>query len=142
MQGSKYAPIRASDYGSKDLNADFRGEQFSVTKGTNVNCDHKILDDSLIDGGEIIATNVVQGDKISCQVIDIDNIFGMGANFILGQFVTDWFLVPGSISKWNFTINYPAKVFAGLYLRIIYKSTGVDSDVWLAVNYKTHRILW
>lgn len=142
MQGSKYAPIRQSEYSSKDLNLNFIGNQFTIPKGTTYNCDYKILDDLLVDGGRIIATNVVAGDSVTCQVIDKDNILGYGAGFVLNQFVTTWYLVPGQNLQWDFTVNYPAKVYAGLWIRVIYNSVGTETDPWVAINYKLHKVLW
>ena len=37
-------------------------------------------------------------------------------------------------------VPYPAKVYAGLYLRLIYTSTGA-SNVAVAINYSLHKVL-
>lgn len=142
MQGSKYQPSKQSEFSAKDLNLDFKGTAFTIPKTTVTNCDALITDDSIIDGGRVIAAGVAQGDYVACQVVDKDNVLGYGAGAVLNQFVTQWYLAPGAAVAWDFTATYPAKLYAGLYVRVIYTSVGTVDDVWMAVNLKLHKILW
>jgi hypothetical protein len=142
MQGSKYAPNSFHEYSSKDLNANFRGNKFVATKNTTTNNDMQITDDCLIDGAVLIVLGGVIGDKITAQVIDKDNIFGYGANTVLGQYVTDWYINPQESFQLDFNSTYPAKLFTGLYLRIVYTSIGTENDVDVIINYKLHKVLW
>jgi len=141
MQGSTFAPTHFDQLSSLDVNLDFKGWQFTVPKTTVKNCDIRIADDSLIEVGRVIASNIAQGDFVSCQVVDVDNILGLGAGIMLKQFVTEWYLAPGERVAWDFSSSYPAKLFTGLYVRVIYTSVGTVDDVWLAVNLKLHKIL-
>jgi len=142
MLGSKYTPLNRNDYGAKDLNINYKGSKTNLTKNSSNTIDYLISDDHLVDGGAIIATNVVMGDKVTCKVVDVDNILGYGAGVVLNTFVTDWYLSPGSVSTWDFTVPYPAKIYGGLYIRIIYDSVGTETDPVLAINYKIHKVLW
>jgi hypothetical protein len=141
MQGSKYSPSNILEYGSKDLNTNLKGVTFTALAGQVTSHDLKIDDDHLIDGASIITQLSALGDKITCQVIDKDNIFGYGANTILGQYVTDWYMDPNSTKQLNYESQYPAKVYAGLYLRIIYTSVGLV-NVNVITNYRLHKVLW
>lgn len=143
MQNSKYDPASIAQFSKLDLNANFQGECFSPTKGANTNCDFLITDDHVIDGGRLITTNVILGDAIDAQIIDKDNVMGLGANTVLKTFITDWPLYPGS-NIWDFNVNYPAKIFHGLYIRIIYKSIAglLDPEPKMSVGYRLHKVLW
>jgi hypothetical protein len=142
MINSKYAPINIAEYGAKDLNANFQGTKFSSFPSTSTTHDFKVDDDHILDGCEISAIGqIALGDYFIGQVVDKDNILGFGAGVILNQFVPKWFLVPGVIRQLDFSSRYPAKILNGLYLRIIYVSTGL-TPVDVIVNYKLHKILW
>lgn len=138
--GTLYSPLNVLGYGAKDLNAAFVGQMFTAAKGVMTTQDLQIVDDLLVDGGVIIADGVVFGDTIDCQVVDVDNVFGYGAGVVLGQYITNWYLTTGN-SRWDFTIPYPAKLLAGLYVRINYHSIGTEIDVKVAINYKFHKVL-
>lgn len=141
MQNSKFAPLNFSEYGAKDLNASFKGINFVAAAGETTTNDLEIVDDMLIDGGVLITIGAALGDSITCQVIDKDNIFGYGYDTVLGQYITDWYMNPNSSLQVDFTNTYPAKLYAGLYLRILYTSVGT-SDVNVILNYKLHKVLW
>lgn len=141
MNNSQYAPTTGTQYSSKDLNADFQGFKFTATAGVTTTGDYKILNDSLIDGAVVLVKNSALGDKVTLQVIDIDNIIGYGANVVLGQYVTNWYINPDSTFQVDLKSAYPAKILAGLYLRVSYTSVGANNVDFL-INYKLHKILW
>jgi hypothetical protein len=141
MLGSKYAPGSEKEYSAKDLNANFKGILFTATAGTTTTSDLLVSDDSLIDGAKLIVIGATIGDKGTLQVIDKDNVLGYGANTVLGQYVTDWYMNPNDSNQLDSKSAYPAKIFGGLYLRMIYTSVG-PSDVNIILNYKLHKILW
>lgn len=141
MIGSKYAPISADQYGSKDINTSLKGHRFTAAAGAQTLDDYLLADDHLVDGAVLIAIDPALGDTLSCQVVDKDNMFGFGAGFVLGQYVTDWYMNPRESVQLNFKSSYPAKVFGGLYLRLIYTSVG-EAPVEVIVNYHLHKVLW
>lgn len=158
MLNSKFSPTNKSQYSATDLIISFTGKSFDVTKNASTMCDHKVLDDSMVDGGRIIATNVVAGDKITCQVIDKEYVYagilypadynGIAWNIaqpngvVLREFIKDWYLTPGINLQWDFQVDYPAKILGNMYVRVIYDSIGTENDVKLFVNYKLHKVLW
>lgn len=142
MQNSKYAPLSRNEYSKNDLNANFKGCKFTATKNSTTSYDMLISDDHLADGASVFVLNAAIGDKLTLQVIDIDNVLGYGANVVLGQYVTDWYINPSASSQGEFTSMYPAKILAGLYLRKIYTSVGTETDPTVVINYKLHKVLW
>lgn len=141
MLGSKYAPTAADQYGSKDLNTSLQGVRFTAAPGVETVNDHLIADDHLVDGATLIALSAALGDTITCQVVDKDNNFGYGAGFVLGQYVTNWYMNPAESIQLNFKSSYPAKIYGGLYLRLKYLSVG-NTAVEVIVNYTLHKVLW
>jgi hypothetical protein len=142
MQNSKYNPASFQEYSAKDLNVNLTGHKFVAAANTPTSCDFVVTDDYLIDGAEINVINSNIGDTITAQVIDKDNVMGYGANLVLRQFVTDWYVNPSTTQQIEYTSRYPAKIFAGLYLRIIYKSTHESTPADVIVNYNLHKVLW
>lgn len=104
----------------------FRGASFKGTCSTGVitDIDFKLTEERWINGGQAIIDNIGNDDTITFQVIDKDNIFGLGANTVLDEFITDFYMpTKGDL---DISLDYPAKIIAGLYLRLKYTSTHPD----------------
>jgi hypothetical protein len=100
-----------------------------------------MTDDCFLTGGILRTNNAVFGDYCDMQVIDKDNVLGYGANVVLNQFVTKWYMRSDAQEQFEKSLPYPSKLLSGLYLRIVYHSIGsVDVDV--AMNYELHRALY
>jgi hypothetical protein len=119
----------------------FRGYGMSgtATKNTTTNIDYKLLEQRYLNGCMLIIKNQVFGDKVKFQVVDVDNILGLGANTVLDEFGTDWYVSEDSQDQGMITIPYPAKIVAGLYIRIVYNSVGTENDVQLKCNLFLHK---
>jgi len=136
-----YRPARVNDFEYQKLNYNAKGVKANPALDTTTNLDLYFTDDHLITGFWIVGSNVTFGDKVALQVIDTDNVFGFGADTVLNQFATNIYLPVGSFSQ-DFDVAYPAKIYAGLSLRLIYTSTATTGDTpSFAVNYKIHKIL-
>ncbi len=134
MNGSTLKLNRADIFASDNVTG-------VVTAGQTVNIDLKMLDDNFITGGILYTLDSKFGDYINLQVVDVDNILGYGINTILGQYCTNWYMCSDSQEQLNETVNYPAKILSGLYLRIVYHSLGL-SDVTVIINYRLHKALY
>jgi hypothetical protein len=142
VQGSKYAPSKVSEFSSKDVNASFNGVYSVATKNSTTNIDFLLSDDCLITGAMFSTKGAVYGDKVHFQVVDKDNMFGYGAGMVLNQFITNWFINPDISRQLDMENGYPAKIYAGLYLRLVYVSIGTELDIDIIINYKLHKVLW
>lgn len=132
-----YNPPNINSFSKTALNAINPGVSSTVPAGTSINLDYTLTDDCLITGSWILTNNGNYGDTINFQIIDSSGIYGTpGA--ILNQFINNWYLPP--IVNEQINVEYPAKIYAGLTLRVIYTSTGTN-DVFLAINYKLHKVL-
>lgn len=118
----------------------FRGLGISATatKNTTTNIDYLIPQDRYMNGVSIILKNQVFGDTASFQIVDKDNVLGYGAGTVLDEFATDWNMSEDSQDQGAVLLPYPAKVIAGLYIRIVYKSVGTENDVLVRANLFLH----
>lgn len=118
---------------------DFYGDGFSgmATKNTVTTFDFKITKDNCYcSGGEIIVQNAEHGDHIKIDVVDVDNIFGYGANAVLQTYLAKWYI--DYRGKNVLEVPYAGYVYENLYLRLKYTSVGTTNDVKVAVNYSFH----
>lgn len=130
--GTAFNPQNINEFEKSKLAKDAIGISSTAIAGTSTNLDLLLTDDVLINGGFLLARNVAEGDRVSFQVL-------MGET-ILNQFITNWYLNPDSTQQQMPTANYPAKLLAGLTLRIIYNSVGTQ-NVWFAINYNKEKVL-
>lgn len=135
-----FKPLTQADFNSNVLNFAAKGISGTCTAGQTLNLDLKMDYDSILTGGFLVLNNHAYGDTAKLQIIDKDNILGLGANYVVREFVTDWAMASDTqIQPWV-RAGYPAKPFQNLYLRLIYTSTG-NSDVGVSVNYELHKVL-
>lgn len=110
---------------------------------TTSNFDYKISEDNLyLTGSEIIYQNCLWGDFITFQIIDIDNILGLGANTVLNEYVPKWYLDPDNSYK-KVVQSYGGEIPKNVYIRVKY--TAVDDsesvDAKVALNFYLHKVL-
>lgn len=123
----------------KNNDFDFYGNGISGTavKNSTTSFDFKIdKDDLYCSGGEIIVKDAECGDYIEIHVVDIDNVFGYGANAVLATYLKKWFI--DYRGKNVLEVPYAGYIYKNLYLRMKYTSIGNTNDVKLAVNYSFH----
>lgn len=119
---------------------EFKGDSVSVTvpKGTTANLNYKFTHTpgTYINGGQLLTSGAAIGDYIIANIVDIDNILGAGAGYVVNSYITKWFVDPASAMV--IQTPYAAKVPGGLYLQIAYVSVGSSTDVFTALNLFLH----
>lgn len=141
MQNSALKITQVSQFSSANVNSGSQGIAGIAAKGVSSNIDLKLTDDCFITGGVLRTQGSEFGDKASFQVVDKDNILGLGAETVLAQYFTNWYMRSDSQEQIDENIPYPAKIPANLYLRVVYHSVGC-LDVMVAVNYRLHKALY
>lgn len=121
-----------------DFNADrthFAGFRVTgtATAGQVTNIDYALSEEKLVYGGQAILKNHVFGDCIKMQVVDVDNILGLGAGTVLGEYIQCWGVADDVQTQAAIMVEFPTKIITGLYLRIVYDSSG-GSNVSVQVN--------
>lgn len=126
-----------------DLNSDkvlYRGKgiSFTATASSTTDYDFKFSEDRILTSGYAILDNQSNGDKITIQVIDIDNILGYGANTILDEYLLDWYMIYDQAYQPPPPHSYPALILSGLYIRVKYTTVG-EVNVLVKMNFTTHK---
>jgi hypothetical protein len=116
----------------------FRGTSFidTVAADSTKSIDYQITEERYINGGKLIVKNMGDDDKITFQVVDKDNVLGFGAGVVLDEFIKDFYL-PLNESL-NVQLDYPARIMAGLYLRLIYTNTNTTETATVKCNLYLH----
>jgi hypothetical protein len=120
----------------------FRGASFKETVDSNSTkvIDYQITQERWINGGQLIVNNIGDDDKGTFQVVDKDYLYAgilYPADFggiawsiaepsgvVLDEFVKDFYIPTDK--KLEIVLTYPARILAGLYLRLIYTSSHTD----------------
>ena len=136
--GTTYTPTRASDFESSKLSFNAQGVFVLATAGDITNLDYTPTDDCLVTGCWLIVNDAAYGDTASFQVVDTSGAFTGTPGTVLNQFITNWYMAPKVDTQID--MIYPAKIFGGMTLRLVYKSVGTVSP-FVATNYKLHKVL-
>ena len=105
----------------------FRGASFSgtVSGESTTDIDYEITQERWVNGGRLLVSAIGPEDKITFQVIDKNNVLGFGANVVLDEFIKDYF-VPDE-GNLEVRLDYPARIIAGLFLRLKYTNSNTSS---------------
>lgn len=119
-------PILTTSPFSDAVGFRFRGASFKDTVATNTtkDIDYLISQERWINGGRAIIDNIGADDKVTFQVVDKDNILGFGAGTILDEFISNFYIPQDG--NLEVRLAYPARIIAGLYIRLKYTSTHVS----------------
>lgn len=129
---------RAYPFSTSDFDFQGNGVLATATKTTTTDIDLVVPSPGMyVNGGEVYAKDAVIGDYIVCQVIDKDNVLGYGANTVLKQWITKWYIIPDT--KMELSTPYAGFIPAGVYMRTKYTSIGTTNDVTLLGNYFFHK---
>ena len=118
----------------------FRGKGMSGTgaAGTLTNIDYKVTEERFINGVRLILANHTIDDNVHFEIVDVDNVLGYGAGLVLDRFGDTWYVNPDMACQGDILIDYPAKIYAGLYIRVVYNSEG-ETDVKVKANLYLHK---
>jgi hypothetical protein len=137
---TKYDPTNVNSLVKEKLKRNDDAICGSATANTTTNFDLCVSsDDHLLLGGEIIVKDGGQGDYLTFKVIDIDNVMGAGAGTVLDTFIRKRYIAPTSYLS-SISSRFPAKVPAGLYLRVSYISVN-NTTPFVAINYDLTKVL-
>ena len=115
------------------------GYRGTAIAGETTNLDFAIgAEDRYINGLALILKNHASEDLLGLQIVDVDNIFGAGAGYVLKTFGTNWNVDDSQQHQGANHFNYAAKIPAGVYVRLIYVSTG-DTNVSVKLNLQLHK---
>lgn len=136
--GTTFNPNKTADFERTKLTFNAQGVSATATAGTTTNIDLTMTDDCLLTGAWLVTHNGAYGDNINFQIVDGAGAFTGIPGTVILQAITNWSTPPTTDVQVDMV--YPAKIYTGLTLRIVYTSTG-ESDAFVAINYKLHKVL-
>ena len=114
------------------------GYRGTATAGTTTNVDFAIgAEDRYIDGVRLFLKNHVDGDTMDFKIVDVDGVYAP-AGTVLKQFGYSWNVDDGQSDQGGSVYNFLARIYAGLYIRVAYTSTG-NTNVIVKVNARLYR---
>ena len=127
ISSSTYDPPSMSSIEKTKVN--FNGQKVfaSVPFGTTQDIDLTVSDDHLMTGAQLLLTGNCDMDEIQFKVVS--------GSTVVTQFI-EWYA-----STFSKDMIYPAKVPAGLKLRVTYKNTCASGSVTVKINYFLHKVL-
>lgn len=134
MQNSVYNPEKVSDFEKSKLTFDGKSVQASAVASEVKTLDLVLTDDMLITGGVLKVKGAKFFDTATLQIVH--PIAG-----VVNQFVTDYGMSEDTQLQIQLEIPYPAKLFSGLSIRLVYKATADLGTRSIVINYKLHRVL-
>lgn len=112
----------------------------TATQNTTTDIDFKVTDEGVyVQGGQLLFQNAAWGDYITAQVVDKDNVTGLGAGTVLAEYIHKRYVLPAR-GESELEVPYAGKVPKDTYLRIKYTSVSASTDVDVAVNYRLHKV--
>jgi hypothetical protein len=114
-----------------------KGFAFTATAGTTTSGDYKFTEARLLDGTQLILKGHSIGDNVKFQIVDVDNILGLGAGTVLDEFANNWYMIEDRQDQGKTRFAYSAEILAGLYIRLNYTSVGT-SNVSVYCNLFAH----
>lgn len=107
---------------------------------TVTNIEYQVPEERYINGTRLMLQNQHFDDFANLEIWDHDGVLGLGPiPFSLNNFAETWNFVSDQEDQGLFVLPYPAKLTAGLYVRLVYTAHGVDNDVKIKINYILHK---
>lgn len=120
-------------YSDSDHNR-WKGELYTVPASTISTFDVRVEEEIRIFGGHYWVQDAHAGDKMTFQVVDVDNVLGYGANTVITEYISSMPVPPWNHER-NLESPTAALIPSGLYLRVVYQSAG-GTGTLLGVTYK------
>lgn len=131
---TNYKPSKTSDFEASKLNFAGMGVYGECTENTTAYLDLPITDDMLMTGGMLNVKGGDFHDTVSLQVVH--PTYG-----VVNQFVNNYRIIENTQRQFDITLNYPAKIYAGLILRISYTASSTVGTRDISLNYYLHKVL-
>lgn len=135
MINSTYKPLRSSDLVANGVNFAGQGVYGEAIDSNPVHVDLTLTDDCLLTGGILMVKGGHFEDTITLQIVH--PIAG-----VVNEFVSNFRVCEDSNKQFEINSLYPAKIYAGLTIRIVYTPSPLKIGVRdIAANYYLHKVL-
>ena len=132
-----YSPTSVDQFTSKALNLVGKSIRLTATALSTTAADYHVPYDCIMDGGIFLSEGSTIADGVSIEVWDLDGVLGVPPGTMLLKPVDDWGVAP----MLSLAIPYPAKLYAGLYIRLVYRNSQA-TEVKAVMNLPLHKVLF
>ena len=109
------------------------GTIFDAPANQTTTFDFKLNTGCYIKGGVMYASPGNVGDSIIVQIVDVDNIMGVGANTVIAIYVDNWYVIPQDMNAIE-DVSLSEPIPAGLYIRFVYTNSSTTLDTKVIMN--------
>jgi len=142
MTGSNYAPPTWPSVLASAVQPNVMGIQATVPVNTTKSIDTLIADDSLINGIQLLVNGSTFGDTVTVEIVDKNGVY-FPANTVVATPVTNFNIITSDQLQADYHSIAPFKLLGGLYIRIIYTSTGgLLANVDVNANFILAKVLY
>lgn len=136
--------VATSVYAFTKEKTKFKGFRYVATAGQTTIFDEEAAKQIYIQGGKGNISNAADGDYVEFAIVDKDDVLGLfgGLGLTVGQdvleidkYVETYYPSPGVLNEIELRVQAAGKLVPGLYLRLIYHSTGNDTDPVIRLTY-------
>jgi hypothetical protein len=89
-------------------------------------------------GGILFASPGTLGDQLTVQIVDVNNILGAGANYVVATYVNGWYVMPGIPNQIE-DVSVSSEIPAGLYVNFLYTNVSSTQATQVIVNFLSYQ---
>lgn len=130
-----YNPDNRSQFSKSSLMFAGKSISFQCADNSESNGDLLLTDDHLLTGGILLVKNGNFSDEVSLQIVHPT----LG---VVNEFVSKYKIIEDETRQFMFDLDYPAKLSAGLSIRVFYKAANSNQSAReIAINLFLHKVL-
>ena len=132
---TQYAPTNVNEFNKSFITFSGKSIYFECETNAESNGDLTLTEDYLLTGGMLLVKNGEFHDEVSLQIVHPT----LG---VVNEFVSKFKIIENDIRQFMLDLNYPAKLPAGLIIRVKYKASNLSvSKRDIAINLFLHKVL-
>jgi len=114
------------------------GVSFSAPANQSTTYSYALTSAVFLRGGVLFASPGTLGDQLTVQIVDVNNILGAGANYVVATYVNGWYVMPNQQNAIE-DISVSSEIPAGLYVNFIYNNTSPTQATQVIVNFLSYQ---
>ena len=114
------------------------GVSFPAPANQSTTYNYALTSPVFLRGGTLFPSPGTLGYQLSVQIIDVNNVLGAGANYVVATYVNGWYVMPG-IPNIIEDISVSSEIPAGLYVSFVYNNTSATQATQVVVNFLSYQ---
>lgn len=114
------------------------GVFFTAAANQTTTYSYELTSPVYLRGGVLYATPSTIGDRLTVEIVDVNNILGEGANTVIAIYVNGWYVMPGVVNQIE-DISVSEQLPSGLYVNFLYNNTSLTQATQVIVNFLSYQ---